>query len=73
MGELFACQVHYTLVNALQPGAPPRDAFYIDDPRVGDFMREKVFSKGKLLPWNELTKHATGKELGPEAFAEDLK
>jgi hypothetical protein len=26
-----------------------------------------------LLPWNELTKYATGKELNPEAFAEDLK
>jgi peptidyl-dipeptidase A len=73
MGELFACQVHYSLVNAIQPGTHPRDAFYMDDPRVGEFMKEKVFSKGKLLPWNELTKHATGKELNPEAFAEDLK
>jgi peptidyl-dipeptidase A len=73
MGELFACQVHYAMVGALQPGTHPRDAFYIDDPRVGDWMRAKVFSQGKLLPWNELTKHATGKELNPEAFAEDLK
>jgi peptidyl-dipeptidase A len=73
MGELFACQVHYTMVNALQPGVHPRDAVYVNDPRVGEFMKEKVFSQGKLLPWNDLTKHATGKELNPEAFAEDLK
>jgi len=73
MGELFACQVHYAMVNVLQPGVHPRDAIYIEDPRVGDWMRDKVFSQGKLLPWNALTKHATGKELNPEAFAEDLK
>jgi peptidyl-dipeptidase A len=73
MGELFACQVHYTLVNAIQPGTHPRDAFYINDPKVGEFMKAKVFSQGKLLPWNELTKFATGKELNPEAFADDLK
>jgi len=73
MGELFACQVHYALVNALQPGTHPRDAIYVNDPRVGDWMRDRVFSQGRLLPWNDLTKHATGKPLNPEAFAEDLK
>ena len=73
MGELFACQVHYAMVNALQPGTHPRDAVYVNDPRVGDWMREHVFSQGRLLPWNDLTKHATGKPLNPEAFAEDLK
>jgi peptidyl-dipeptidase A len=73
MGELFACQVHYAMMKDLQPQAVPRDAFYADDKRVGDWMRAKVFSQGKLRPWNDLTKFATGAELNAKAFAVDLR
>ena len=40
---------------------------------VGDFMKKKVFEPGRTLSWNELTKHATGEELNPKAFAADFK
>jgi peptidyl-dipeptidase A len=34
---------------------------------------QKVFAPGRTLDWNQLTRHATGEDLNPKAFAEDLK
>jgi peptidyl-dipeptidase A len=39
---------------------------------VGDFMRQRVFEPGRTLSWNDLTRHATGADLNPKAFAEDF-
>jgi peptidyl-dipeptidase A len=72
MGELFACQVHRALCDKLYPGKDPDTVTYVGDKRVGDFMRERVFAPGRLMPWNELTKHATGTGLSAESFATDL-
>jgi Zn-dependent M32 family carboxypeptidase len=36
-------------------------------------MTKRVFAPGKTLPWNELTRFATGEELNPKAFAEDFR
>jgi len=72
MGELFACQVHRALCAKLYPGKDSDKVTYVGDPRVGQFMKEKVFAPGRMLPWNELTRHATGQELSAEAFAGDF-
>lgn len=72
MGELFACQVHRALCAKLYPGKDSDKVNYVGDPRVGQFMKEKVFAPGRMLPWNELTRHATGQELSAEAFAADF-
>jgi peptidyl-dipeptidase A len=72
MGELFACQVHRALCKELYPDKDVKDVTYVGDKRVGAFMRDRIFSQGRLLPWNELTKHATGEGLNPESFATEL-
>ena len=72
MGELFACQVHAAIARDLKLPGEPATAIYTRDPRVGDFMKEKVFAPGAFLPWNELTKHATGEELNAKAFATEF-
>jgi peptidyl-dipeptidase A len=72
MGELFACQVHAAIANELELPGEPAKAIYTRDPRVGEFMKEKVFDPGASLPWNELTKFATGEELNAKAFAEEF-
>jgi Zn-dependent M32 family carboxypeptidase len=46
---------------------------YIDNPKVGEWMTRKVFAMGRLLPWNDLTKFATGAHLSAEAFAKDFR
>ncbi len=73
MGELFACQVHGAMTRDLQPGANPTEALHVADLRVGKWMTERVFAPGRSLPWNALTKHATGAELNAAAFAADFK
>ncbi len=73
MGELFASQVHHTIVRELAPGADPRSVAYVRNPKVGDFLKQRVIAPGQTLSWNALTKHATGEELTPKAFAKDFR
>jgi len=73
MGELFASQVHDALCRKLYPGESPRDVIYVNNKEVGTFLKEKVFSKGKLLPWNDLVRTATGENLNAKAFARDFQ
>lgn len=71
MGQLFASQVHHTLSREVLRCAPGQ-ASYVGKPSVGQFMKERVFAPGRTLPWNALTKHATGEELNAKAFAADF-
>lgn len=73
MGQLFASQVHHTLAREVYGGQPPAKVLYNDNPKVGDFMKRRVFEPGRTMPWNALTKHATGEELNPKAFAADFE
>ena len=73
MGELFACQVHAAIVRDLELSADPTSAIYTRDKRVGEFMNRKVFSQGRVLPWNDLTRFATGEGLNAKAFAREFQ
>jgi peptidyl-dipeptidase A len=72
LGQLFACQVHRTIAREVLDADDWSTAFYVENPAVGQFMRERVFAPGRSLNWNELTKHATGEPLQAEAFAEEF-
>lgn len=73
MGELFASQVHHAIAKEVYNGADPSTVVYVDNKKVGDFMKKKVFGPGKSLSWNELTKFATGAPLNAKSFAADFK
>ncbi|MEX2141682.1 MAG: M2 family metallopeptidase [Pirellulales bacterium] len=73
MGQLFASQVHHTIAREVFDGVEPKEVLYLDNKKVGDFMRKKVFEPGRTLDWNELTEHATGQKLNAKAFAEDFQ
>jgi peptidyl-dipeptidase A len=73
MGQLFASQVHHAIARDVYAGADPGTVIYIGNLKVGDFMKQRVFDPGRTLPWDELTKHATGSHLEAKAFAEDFK
>jgi peptidyl-dipeptidase A len=73
MGQLFASQVHHAICRDVYNGANPNTVIYVGDKRVGDFMKKKVFEPGRLYDWRGLTRHATGEDLSPKAFAEDFK
>jgi peptidyl-dipeptidase A len=72
LGQLFACQLHAAIARDVLKSKDAANAIYTRDERVGQFMKDKVFAPGRLLPWNELTKHATGSELNPKAFADEF-
>jgi peptidyl-dipeptidase A len=73
MGELFASQLHHAIVRDLYDKADPNTVIYVDNRKVGDFMRKKVFAPGRTLSWNALTEFATGEPLKAKAFAADFK
>jgi len=73
LGEMFASQLHHALVEAMLPGTKPAGAIYVGNKGVGEFLIRRVFAPGLRLNWNELTRHATGAELSPKAFAEDIQ
>ncbi len=73
MGELFASQLHHAIAREVYQGADPESVIYVDNKAVGEFMKKKVFDPGRTLPWNELTRFATGQLLNPRAFAADFK
>lgn len=72
LGEMFASQVHHALVKAVLPGVKPAEALYVGNKKAGEFLQKNVFDFGMTLNWNELTRHATGQELNPQAFAQDI-
>jgi peptidyl-dipeptidase A len=72
MGQLFASQVHATIAREVLSGADPATMIYVGNRQVGQFMRERVFAPGRTLDWNGLTRHATGQDLNPAAFAADF-
>ncbi|HEY2414392.1 MAG TPA: M2 family metallopeptidase [Pirellulaceae bacterium] len=69
LGQLFACQLHAAIVKDALGKSDPANTIYTREPKVGQFMKDKVFSQGRLRSWNNLTKYATGEELNPKAFA----
>jgi len=73
MGQLFASQVHHALCKEVYKGGDPRTVTYIKNKGAGEFMKKKVFEPGRTLTWKGLTKHATGADLNPSAFAADFR
>src|SRR5207249_10764854 len=72
LGQLFASQVHHTIAREVLKVAPDK-ALYVGHPEVGAYMKKRVFAPGRTLPWNGLTKFATGEDLNPKTFAQDFR
>ena len=73
MGELFSSQLHQAIARDVYKGAAPDTVVYVGNKDVGQFMSTRVFEPGRTMSWNELTRHATGADLSPEAFARDFR
>jgi peptidyl-dipeptidase A len=72
LGELFACQLHAAIAREVLESDEPSTAIYHNNPAIGQFMKDKVFAHGRLLPWNDMTRQATGAPLNAKAFAAEL-
>lgn len=69
LGNLFASQVHGAIARELFGGRDVHEVAYVGEPRVGRFLRERVFGPGASEAWPGFVAKATGGPLGPEAFA----
>ncbi len=72
MGELFANQVLQAIARDVLNGVEPGKASFVGNKAVGDFMKARVFTPGRSLDWNGLTKYATGEVLNARAFARQI-
>jgi peptidyl-dipeptidase A len=72
MGELFACQLHEKIARTVLNNDDPASCVYADNPAVGGFLKDRVFSQGAIRPWDDLTEFATGAKLNARAFAAEF-
>ena len=72
MGELFANQVLHAIARDVLNGVDPAKASFVGNKEVGDFLKARIFTPGRSLDWNGLTKHATGEPLNAKAFAAEI-
>jgi peptidyl-dipeptidase A len=73
LGQLFACQLHASIAKDVLAQSDAADAIYTREKRVGQYLRDKLFSQGALRSWNDTTRFATGAELNAKAFAAELQ
>ena len=67
LGELMASQI-----SAHARRGVPEARSIAGEPRVGAFLRERIFAPGASLDWNRLLVHATGEELTPRYFVDEF-
>jgi len=69
LGDLYASQLHAAICREIYPKGNPAAIIYFGNPRVGKFMKDRVFGPGASLPWQEFVTYSTGEPLSPKAFA----
>jgi len=72
LGEMTASQLQSHLLEQVLGGGPDAWSRYVHEPAVGRFMAERFYATGRLYPWNETLRRATGKTLSPEPFIAEL-
>ncbi len=71
MGEMLASQLLAAISAELYQGAGFAELDYCSDPRVGEWMVERVFRPGASMHWSQLIEQATGEPLSPRHFVEE--
>jgi peptidyl-dipeptidase A len=72
LGEMMASQLQAALLREV--GGSDGEAWvrYVRSPRVGECLRERLYSSGARADWRETLKRATGEPLRVDAFVADL-
>jgi peptidyl-dipeptidase A len=71
LGELFASQLDHAIQCSVLHAANGRRSM-VNEPAVGDFLRETVFRCGKRYRWDDLVRRASGHSLAPDHFVEQF-
>jgi peptidyl-dipeptidase A len=68
LGELLASQLHHHIVGNILKLESDEGVSYVNQPKVGDFLRKRVFEAGSVYHWNDMIARATGEPLTPKYF-----
>lgn len=71
LGELFASQVRNHIARQVLGLKEVSQTSFYDQPKVGEYLREKILGPGDLYAWNELIQRATGEPLAAKYFVEE--
>jgi len=72
LGELLASQLHYHLIHKVLKLDAADAVSYVGKPKVGRFLKRKVFEVGDVYPWTVMIERATGEPLSPRYFVEQF-
>ncbi len=72
LGELFASQLHHTLVRDVLGLESDRNVSYVGQEKAGRFLKAKIFQAGDLYHWNTMIERATGEPLTAKYFVEQF-
>jgi peptidyl-dipeptidase A len=70
LGELLASQLHNHIVHKVLNLDSDAGVSYVNERKVGDYLRKNVFQAGAIYPWNEMIRRATGTTLTPTYFVQ---
>ena len=73
MGEVFAAQMRATLAKMAGHQGSPATLSFNGRKDFGEFLTKAIFRPGMRERWPAFVKNATGEELTPRFFAEELK
>jgi len=68
LGEIFASQILNYIAENYYNNANLDEVIFWQKPEAGNYLKNKIFSVGKKLPWNEMIKEATGETLTARFF-----
>ncbi|RQW07682.1 peptidase M3 [candidate division KSB1 bacterium] len=72
LGELFASQLHHYIVHNILNSDSDDGVSYIDQVKVGNYLKEKVFRPGKSAPWSAMIANATSEPLTAAYFVQQF-
>ena len=72
LGEILASQLHHYIVHKVLKLESDKGVSYVDQEKIGKYLREKVFGPGACYHWNEMIRRATGEPLTPRYFVDQF-
>jgi peptidyl-dipeptidase A len=70
LGELFASQILNFIAKNYYDNSRIDEVIFWNKPAAGDYLKNKVFTTAKRLPWNDMIKEATGEPLRAKFFVD---
>lgn len=72
LGELLASQIHHTVIHQVLKQGSDETVSYVNNLKIGNFLRTKIFTVGATQHWNTMIESATGEKLTPSYFVKQF-